>query len=101
VNLARRTEADDATEGDPLPPPIRTAVWTVLFVALLCALYVAAYRVHVESQTRRVELVMDYPDFSALARSYGYNELQFLIALRRAGLTSLAVPEELGSGINL
>ena len=44
---------------------------------------------------------MDYPDFAALARSYGYNELQFLIALRRAGLTSLAVPEELGSGINL
>lgn len=61
----------------------------------------AAYRVHVESQARRVELVMDYPDFSALARSYGYNELQFLIALRRAGLTSLAIPEELGSGINL
>ncbi len=84
-----------------LPPPIRTAVWVVLLVALLCALYVAAYRVHVESQARRVELVMDYSDFSALARSYGYNELQFLIALRRAGLTSLAVPEELGSGINL
>jgi hypothetical protein len=70
-------------------------------VALLTALYVAAYRAHVESQARRVELVMDYPDFSALARSYGYDELQFLIALRRAGLTSLAVPEELGSGINL
>jgi hypothetical protein len=101
VNPTRRTEADDATQGALLPPPIRTAVWTVLFVALLCAFYVAAYRVHVESQTRRVELVMDYPDFSALARSYGYNELQFLIALRRAGLTSLAVPEELGSGINL
>lgn len=73
----------------------------LLVVALLTALYVAAYRVHVESQARRVELVMDYTDFSALARSYGYDELQFLIALRRAGLTSLAVPEELGSGINL
>ena len=43
---------------------------------------------------------MDYADFSALAHSYNYDELQFLIALRRAGLTSLAVPEELGSGIN-
>lgn len=73
----------------------------LLVVALLTASFVAAYRAHVESQARRVELVMDYTDFSALARSYGYDELQFLIALRRAGLTSLAVPEELGSGINL
>lgn len=72
----------------------------ILAVALLMALFVAAYRAHVESQARRVELVMDYADFSALARSYGYDQLQFLIALRRAGLTSLAVPEELGSGIN-
>jgi len=72
----------------------------VLAVAFLAAIFVAVYRVHVESQARRVELVMDYPDFSALARSYGYDELAFLVALRRAGLTSLAVPEELGSGIN-
>ena len=78
----------------------RGTLMLILGIALLAALYVALYRAHVESQTRRVELVMDYPDFSALARSYGYNELQFLIALRRAGLTSLAVPEELGSGIN-
>ena len=72
----------------------------MLAVAFLAAIFVAVYRVHVESQARRVELVMDYPDFSALARSYGYDELAFLVALRRAGLTSLAVPEELGSGIN-
>jgi hypothetical protein len=79
----------------------RGILLAVMSIALLVALYVAAYRAHVESQSRRVELVMDYPDFAALARSYAYDELQFLIALRRAGLTSLAVPEELGSGINL
>jgi uncharacterized protein DUF5693 len=89
------------------PAAARRRAWTprgvlgaILAVALLAALYVAVYRAHVESQARRVEIAMDYPDFSALARSYGYNELQLLIALRRAGLTSLAVPEELGSGIN-
>jgi Family of unknown function (DUF5693) len=78
----------------------RGLLLVVLGIALLAAAYVAAYRARVEWQTRRVEIAMDYSDFSALARSYGYNELQFLIALRRAGLTSLAVPEELGSGIN-
>ena len=73
----------------------------VVAMALLAALYVAVVRVHVESQSRRVEIAMDYSDFSSLARSYGYDELQFLIALRRAGLTSLAVAEQLGSGVNV
>ena len=42
---------------------------------------------------------MDYTDFVALARSYNYNSAAFLIALRRAGLTSLALTEELGSNV--
>lgn len=42
---------------------------------------------------------MDWTDFDALARAYGYNEEQFLVALRRAGLTSLAIGEELGSSV--
>jgi hypothetical protein len=104
---------DAPLEGTVLQPQPRTAgasplfrsplgaLVAVLAVALLACLYVALYRAHVESQSRRVEIAMDYTDFSALARSYGYNELAFLIALRRAGLTSLAVAEELGSGINL
>jgi hypothetical protein len=78
----------------------RGTISAVLVVALLAALYVALYRARVESQARRVEIALDYSDFAALARSYGYDQLQFLIALRRAGLTSLAIPEELGSGIN-
>ncbi len=42
---------------------------------------------------------MDYQDFDALARSYNYNLAAFLIALRRAGLTSLALTEELGANV--
>ncbi len=42
---------------------------------------------------------MDYQDFAALARSYDYNPAGFLIALRRAGLTSLALTEELGANV--
>ncbi len=114
LRQGRRYGAPDAPlEGTVLQPQPRTAgdsplfrsplgaLVAVLAVALLACLYVALYRAHVESQSRRVEIAMDYTDFSALARSYGYNELAFLIALRRAGLTSLAVAEELGSGINL
>ncbi len=42
---------------------------------------------------------MDFQDFDALARSFDYNPAAFLIALRRAGLTSLALTEELGGNV--
>ena len=42
---------------------------------------------------------MDYTDFIQTARAYNYNPEQFLIALRRAGLTSLALTEELGANV--
>jgi hypothetical protein len=69
----------------------------VLVVALIASLAVAFFRWRVESHARRVELAMDFTDFDALARSYDYNPAAFLIALRRAGLTSLALTEELGA----
>jgi hypothetical protein len=71
----------------------------VLLVALIASLAVAAFRARVESHANRVELAIDYTDFDALARSYDYNPAAFLIALRRAGLTSLALTEELGSNV--
>jgi len=71
----------------------------VLIVALIASLAVAYFRVRVESQARRVELAMDFTDFDALARSFDYNPAAFLIALRRAGLTSLALTEELGANV--
>ena len=71
----------------------------ILVVALLASLVVAVFRFHTESQAKRVEIAMDYTDFIALARSYNYNPAAFLIALRRAGLTSLALTEELGANV--
>ncbi len=71
----------------------------LLLIALLASLAVAVLRIHTESQTRRVEIAMDYTDFIQLARSYNYNPPAFLIALRRAGLTSLALTEELGANV--
>lgn len=73
----------------------------VLLVALLASLAVAFFRVRTEAHANRVELAMDFTDFDALARSYDYNPAAFLIALRRAGLTSLALTEELGANVGL
>jgi len=75
-------------------------VTLTLGIALLAAAVIAVERVRVEQATRHVELAMDYNDFVSLARSYNYNAEAFLIALRRAGLTSLALSEELGGNIN-
>jgi hypothetical protein len=82
------------------PRRYRMALSLILGIALVAALYVAIVRERKEHGARRVEIAMDYQDFQALAQSYGYNEEQFLIALRRAGLTSLAVSEELGGNLN-
>ncbi|MBV9276721.1 MAG: hypothetical protein JOZ97_00640, partial [Candidatus Eremiobacteraeota bacterium] len=71
----------------------------ILLLGLLASLFVAFERVRVENATRRVEIAMDYNDFLALARSYNYQPEAFLVALRRAGLTSLALQEELGSSV--
>jgi hypothetical protein len=78
----------------------RRLALAVLCLGMIAALIVAFMRAREEHHARRVEIAMDYLDFSTLARSYGYNETQFLIALRQAGLTSLAVPEELGAAID-
>jgi hypothetical protein len=71
----------------------------VLLVGLLACLAVAVFRLQTEDRAKRVEISIDYQDFAALARSYDYNPAGFLIALRRAGLTSLALTEELGANV--
>jgi hypothetical protein len=73
----------------------------LLAVGLLASLYVAVRREHHERAARTVEIVMDDGDFVALARSYNIDQVAFLTELRRAGLTSLAVSEELGANISL
>jgi Family of unknown function (DUF5693) len=77
----------------------RRFILIVLAIGLLAALYIGGRRERHEAAARNVEIVMDDSDFSALAKSYAYNEAAFLTALRRAGLTSLAVSEELGANI--
>jgi len=71
----------------------------VLLIALVACAAVAVFRIRVEQRTQRVEIAMDYNDFIALAHSYNYKPAEFLLQLRRAGLTSLALSEELGSAL--
>lgn len=78
----------------------RRLLLAVLAVGLLACLYVGARRERHEHRANRVEIVMDDQDFQSLARSYAYDQRAFLIALRRAGLTSLAVAEELGGQVS-
>ena len=73
----------------------------MLALGVLASLFVGVRRERHEAAARNVEIVMDDSDFSALARSYAYNEAAFLRALRAAGLTSLAVSEELGANVPL
>ena len=72
----------------------------LLALGLLACLFIAGRRERHEHRANRVEIVMDDQDFQALARSYAYDQRAFLIALRRAGLTSLAVQEELGGQVS-
>ncbi|MGB8264799.1 MAG: DUF5693 family protein [Candidatus Velthaea sp.] len=77
----------------------RRILLVLLALGLLASAYVGIRRAKHEHDARRVEIVMDDADFSDLARSYNYDQGQFLVALRRAGLTSLAVAEELGGNV--
>jgi hypothetical protein len=81
-----------------IDPRTRFAAF-LLLIALLSSAFVALNRARVEQQTRRVEIAMDYNDFLSFARSYNYNPAAFLLALRSAGLTSLALTEELGGSL--
>ncbi len=82
------------------PRRYRLTLTALLALALLAALYVVYVRERRELASRHVEIAMDYGDFAAVSQSYGYNRETFLVALRRAGLTSLAISEELGGNIN-
>lgn len=78
----------------------RQLLLAVMCLGLLAALAVAAWRVRAEHRASHVEIAMDAQDFLSFAHAYGYNPESFLVALRRVGLTSLAVTEELGGNVN-
>jgi hypothetical protein len=77
----------------------RRLVLVVLALGLIASLFVAVRRERREAGARNVEIVMDDSDFSDFADSYGYDQATLLSALRKAGLTSLAVSEELGTSL--
>jgi cbb3-type cytochrome oxidase subunit 3 len=77
----------------------RRLLLTVLALGLVACLFVALRRERHEQRAARVEIALDDQDFQSLARSYGYEQRTFLTALRGAGLTSLAVQEELGGQV--
>jgi hypothetical protein len=78
----------------------RRLLLAVLAIGLVACLFIAIRRERHEHRADRVEIVMDDQDFQSLARSYGYDQRSFLVELRRAGLTSLAVQEELGGQVS-
>jgi Family of unknown function (DUF5693) len=78
----------------------RRLLLAVLAIGLVACLFIAVRRERHEHRAGRVEIVMDDQDFQSLARSYGYDQRSFLVELRRAGLTSLAVQEELGGQVS-
>lgn len=77
----------------------RRILVAILALGLLACAYVAVVRYRYEHRSKQVEIALDYADFTALAQSYGYDQARFLGELRRAGLTSLAVQEQLGSDL--
>jgi hypothetical protein len=77
----------------------RRILYLVLALALLACLHVAERRERQERLASRVEIVIDDGDFAALARTYGYEQEAFLRRLKGAGLTGLAISEELGSAL--
>ncbi len=78
----------------------RRLLYLLLAIGLLASLYVAVRRERHEHAARTVEIVMDDSDFEAFARSYGYDQPALLARMHAAGLTSLAVSEELGTSIS-
>jgi hypothetical protein len=78
----------------------RRILLALLAIGLLACSFVAVRRELHEHRASRVEIVMDDQDFQSLARSYAYDQRAFLIAMRQAGLTSLAVQEELGGQVS-
>ncbi len=77
----------------------RVAV-VLVALGLLASLAVAFDRWRFEAQNRTVEVTMDQQDLVDFAQAYGYDLDELLREMRRAGLTSVAVYEELGQRVN-
>jgi hypothetical protein len=77
----------------------RIALYAVI-AGTIAALLVAADRYRFEMRNRTVEVTMDQQDLADFAHAFGYDLDELMRAMRRAGLTSVAVYEEQGQRVN-
>src|SRR5579872_2562555 len=80
---------------------VRRVALVALMAGALAAVLVLADRYRFEARNRAVEVTMDQQDLADFAHAYGYNMDELLREMRRSGLTSVAVYEELGQRVNL
>jgi hypothetical protein len=74
--------------------PLRSACLVLMVLGLLAAIYALALRVKAEASSRAVEIVVDYNEVIALAGAEGVLPNNVLRALKKAGATAVALPEE-------
>ncbi|MBC5808464.1 MAG: hypothetical protein GIX00_07675 [Candidatus Eremiobacteraeota bacterium] len=79
---------------------LRRVALLFVIVGALASLLVAADRRRFEALNRTVEITIDQQDLADFAHAYGYDMNELLREMRRAGLTSVAVYEELGQRVN-
>ena len=73
----------------------------VVIIGALASFIAAAVRLRYEHASKYVEISMDQQDLADFTSAYGYDQNGLLRLMKAAGLTSLAIYEELGNRINL
>lgn len=75
---------------------LMTRVWSfVIIVSLVVGIWAAAMRIGAEGASRTVEIAVDMQDVLQLARNTGSSVQELLRSLKKAGVTSAAVYEDL------
>jgi hypothetical protein len=80
---------------------MRRMALLLIVVGALASLVLASVRLLHEHRSRYVEITMDQQDLADFTNAYGYDMDGLLRLFKAAGLTSVAVYEELGDRINL
>ena len=79
---------------------VRRIALLAVVAGAIAALLVAGDRYRFEMRNRSVEITMDQQDLADFAHAFGYDMDELMRAMRRAGLTSVAVYEEQGQRVN-
>ena len=73
---------------------LRLICLSLIVLGLLGALWNLHHRIRAERSARAVDVVIDYADLTALANAQGVSIASALQAMRQAGATAVALPEE-------